>query len=155
MDNLLQLKANHKIIIGAVIGLVIIGGLAALLLKYLSSANGLSQQASKNPLQQAAVNLAETSTAVDPAQLLSAYREQSTAIINDFLQQAVNPDNLAASASAAQAKFLALKVPAQYKQQHVAEVLLLGEISNLSKAGQSKAAQKKLAEFKELAKQEQ
>lgn len=153
MNNRLQLKTNHKIVIGIVVGLVFLSGLLALIYKYYSVVGDVSQQVSKNPLQEAAANLAQPGPAIDSIQLAVDYKQEATAIINSFLEQSVDANSLAVSSKSAQEKLLVLKVPAEDKAKHLGMVLLLGEISDSAQAGQTKTAQRKLAEFKDLVKQ--
>jgi len=135
-----MIKTRYKLIIGAIVGFAVIGGIAALLLQYFELYSDMGQTVSKNPIQQQAVNM---------AQLSETYQAESARIISGFLAAAESGSaDVAALASEAQKSMLALSLPPQYRQKHLSEVLLLGEIRDAAMSEQSAKASAKIAELK-------
>lgn len=136
-----KIKIDHKIIIGALIGLAVIGGLGAWLMRYFEAFSDVSQVANKNPNQKQAADL---------AQLSEDYLTASARIISDFLTAAEsNPANAGALAQQAQKSLLALSLPAQFQQKHLSEVLLLGKIIDSAAAGQTAIVAEKISELRQ------
>jgi len=139
-----EITTRHKTIVGALIGLALIGGILLILLRYFEVFSDLGQVANKNPLQQQAVDL---------ARLGENYRIESAKILADFLAATDNQTaDIATLADRAQKDLLALSLPAP-DQKHFSEVILLGEIRDLAQAGQREETASKISELKQTADQ--
>lgn len=143
MDCSEKIKTNYKIIVGSIVALVLIAGVSAWLFKYFEAFSDMSQVVSKNPIQQQVVDLAKLS---------ETYKLESTKIVSDFLAstEASNAD-IPALAKQAQNGLLALSLPAEFRQKHLSEVLLLGEIAESAAAGKAEASAAKINELKAMA----
>ncbi len=129
------------IIIALVVAVIIL----AVLLKYFIF-TGIRQTVGNNQSLQ---------RTVDPVQLSETYKAQSSKIISDFLEASGNNGTgIGLLALQAQQKMLALSLPVQFKQKHLAEVLLLGEISDLSASGHNDQAVAKVDELRRIFTQE-
>ncbi|MFA5048853.1 MAG: hypothetical protein WC516_07560 [Patescibacteria group bacterium] len=143
---LLKTTVGHKIVIGFLLAIVFVGGISYYLYRYYEIFSEMGQQASRNPLQQQAVDLDK---------LEQAYRDAFTQIINSYLSLAEsNVANLSEQSAQAQQQLLALKVPPSddFRSKHLATVLALGEIERLAKSGQQDQVTTELTELKKLTK---
>lgn len=89
--------------------------------------------------------------AVDQEVLKTEYLKKSQDILNDYFlaTEQVN-SNLADLSASAQSELLNLTLPVAYKEKHLAQVLLLGEIADLEHEGKHQLALNKLNQLKEL-----
>mgnify|MGYP006910161772 CR=1 FL=1 len=137
-----QIKKN-RIIIGGLVALVLILGFGFWLTKYFEVLTDMSQNLSQNPLSKRVNELQQSN--IDLSKLETDYLSQSQSLVSEYLTQAsVAGADLAVLSSDYQAKMLALTLPARYKESHLAQVLLLGEIAELSQDGKTNQAISKL-----------
>lgn len=137
-----MLKASDKIIIIAVLFLVTIFFVGLLIFQYFRGTAKLAQVAeNKNIIKQEEI--------IDLAKLEADYQIESDRIMIDYLAQIeVENADLIQLTEKAQADLLNLSLPAQFKERHLAEVLLLGEIADLAKKEKTALADKKIQELK-------
>jgi hypothetical protein len=131
----------RKVIIGCLIGLLLVAGIWFWVAKYFEAFSDMSQIVSNNPLNQ---------KVADSVKLSDDYQTKSTKILSDYLITTATTADLVTLSNNAQAELLNLTLPNEYKEKHLAEVLLLGEIADLAKAENETAAAKKITNLKEL-----
>ncbi|MFA6228491.1 MAG: hypothetical protein WC668_04920 [Patescibacteria group bacterium] len=148
IKNSLKLELNQQILIGFLIGLVVLCGSAFLVYKFYGAVNSIGLPPGQ--IKQVTANLDQPSQPVDLIKLDADYADNFSAITGEFLNQVAVSDDLAVLARSAQDKLLALKVPPNDKAKHLAVILTLGEIGELSVSGQQAAVSKKLAELKSI-----
>lgn len=137
-----KIKTHYRVIIGVIVGFILVGGLAAWLFKYFEVFSDMSQVVSKNPIQQQVVDL---------AQLSETYKLESAKIISDFIASAGESNvDISSLAKQAQKDLLALSLPAEFRQKHLSEVLLLGEIAESAAAGKTAISAAKINELKTI-----
>jgi len=137
-----KITTGHKIMIGCIIALFCIGGIWLLINKYMQAVADVSQVVNKNPIGQKAVDLAKVE---------GDYLSKSTKILDDyFLAVDSGQADIIGLSKKAQTDLLNLTLTAQYKEKHLAEVLLLGGIVELAQAGNQTAISKKLKDLKDL-----
>src|SRR3989339_2177113 len=120
MDNeqITGISFHAKLAIGLIVGLFILGGFLAFLIKYYELFSSVSQQVNNNPIQQQ-VN--------ETAQPAVNYREQSKGVIDSYLQQIEadsSVDNLVSATNSVREELLSMRVSADDKAGHLAKVLL-------------------------------
>lgn len=143
MDCTEKIKTHYKIIIGFVVALALIAGVTAWMFKYFEVFSDMSQVVSKNPIQQQVVDLAKLS---------ETYKLESAKIFSDFLVSAGESNaDISSLAKQAQNGLLALSLPAEFRQKHLSEVLLLGEIAESAAAGKTEISAAKINELKTIA----
>lgn len=99
----------------------------------------------------AASSPAVSLTPVDQSKLADDYKVASDKILAEYLSAVANePTRLADLTDNARNYLLELTLPAEYKEKHLSEVLLLGEISEMSRSGKASEAQAKYLELKAL-----
>lgn len=141
-----QLATRHKIMIFASAGLILVGGSAFFAVRYFQTMPGVGPSQTGNLATPAKADY------IDLAQLSAVYQAESAKILSEFLAGADgNSPAIGISAKQAQEKMLALSLPAQYRQKHLAEVLILGEIAVLSEQGATAELNSKISELKQLA----
>jgi len=136
-----RLEIGYKVIIGILIGFLLLGGLAVLVVRYFEVFSDLNQTVNKNPVQ---------SQVVDLARLAEDYRAGSAGIMSIFFTAYDNGADILAASKQAQQGLLALSLPAEYKQSHLQAILLLGEISDLAAADDNAESAGKVAELRKL-----
>ncbi|MFA6526605.1 MAG: hypothetical protein WCT26_04315 [Candidatus Buchananbacteria bacterium] len=142
MDCSEKIKTHYKIIISFVVALALIAGVTAWMFKYFEVFSDMSQVVSKNPIQQQVVDLAKLS---------ETYKLESSKIFSDFLVSVGESNaDISSLAKQAQNSLLALSLPAEFRQKHLAEVLLLGEIAESAAAGKATISAAKINELKAM-----
>lgn len=136
-----RIGVSYKVAISFLIGLLLLGGLAALIIRYFEVFSDLNRTVNKNPAQ---------GQAVDLARLAETYQTESAGILSVFFAAYGNGADVPAAAKQAQQDLLALSLPAEYKQPHLQAILLLGEISDLAAAGDSSELAGKITELRGL-----
>lgn len=97
----------------------------------------------------AASSPAVSLTPVDQSKLADDYKVASDKILAEYLSAAANePSRLADLSDNAKNSLLALTLPAEFKANHLSEVLLLSEISESVRNGKTSEAQAKFSELK-------
>lgn len=148
MDNLTKIQKN-RIIIGGLVALLFIFGLGLWLFKYFEVLSDMNQTVSLNPLNKKISQSKQVEA--DLAKLEADYLKQSQALIDQFLAQASTQGvDLTVLANDYQTKMLALKLPVRYKESHLAQVLILGEIAELAQDGQASRALKKIENLRDF-----
>ena len=88
---------------------------------------------------------------VDLVKLKEDYRRQSVQILRSYLaQKDLSLPALAQASLKAQGELLNLILPAEDKESHLSEILLLGEIANLAESGNVASVSVKLDQLKRL-----
>lgn len=88
-------------------------------------------------------------TPVDQSKLAADYKAAADKILAEYLSAAANePSRLADLSDNAKNSLLALTLPAEFKANHLSEVLLLSEISESVRNGKTSEAQAKFSELK-------
>ncbi|MFA5125049.1 MAG: hypothetical protein WC473_04495 [Patescibacteria group bacterium] len=134
------------------VGLAVICSLAFLAYKFYGVVNNVGLPT--NQIKQVTANLDQPSQPIDLVKLNTDYAGSFAAITDDFLSQAIVSNDLSVLARSAQDKLLALKVPSENKAKHLAVILALGEIGELSGNSNQSATAKKLTELKGIINQE-
>jgi len=141
--------SKSRLIIGYLVTLLFIAGLWLLVSKYFEILADMNQTVTRNPINQK-INQAQQQ-AVDLAQLEAEYAGASRSLMNEYLIQALVADaDLLVLSQDYQAKMLALSLPAKYKESHLAQILLLGEIAELAQEGQTAQALEKVQTLKDF-----
>jgi hypothetical protein len=150
MDNLIETKKTTLIIVGLVVAVIFLAGLAAFVFKYFEVMNDMNRTFSSNPISHQ-INKQQQDQ-ISEADLEKAYLADSGRIVNDFLAaSAVQNADLAVLSDGARSQLLALTLPAKYKESHLAKVLLLSKITQDAQTGDAQAALKEISKLKDLA----
>jgi hypothetical protein len=141
-----MLKTSHKLIIIITFALLAIFFVGFLFFQFTKGSAKLSQVADHKAVIKPSIE-----TPVDPIKLESDYKTKSNEILSEYLRDAdENNQNLATTTEQAQSALLNLSLPPQYKERHLAEVLLLGEIAELAKSGNTVAVERKIKELRDF-----
>lgn len=140
-----MLKNSHKLIIVLVLILVSFGVVGFLFLQFINGTSKVAQVVEHKTAIKTEV------PPIDLAKLETDYLTRSSEILSDYLAIAdVKDPNLTTTTEQAQSALLNLSLPTAYKERHLAEILLLGEISTLSKNNKTTATNNKIQELKEF-----
>lgn len=141
-----MLKMAHRFIIIVVLALLAIIFVSILSFQYINGSKKISQVAEYKEAVKTTIE-----TPVDPIKLENDYKAKSTEILSVYLANAdAKNQNLVSTTEQAQSALLNLSLPTQFKERHLAEVLLLGEITELAKAGNTIAVERKIKELKDF-----
>jgi len=135
---------HAKLAIGLLVGLFVLGGFLAFLIKYYELFSNVSQQVSNSPIQQ---QVKET------PQPVTDYKTESKGLLDAYLRQVENEASLETVNQATnnvRNSLLAMRVSAEDKASHLAKVLLLEEISRLAVEGNTEKLSQKINKLKEL-----
>jgi|GEM_PF-2488225 len=145
MDDQLKTKPVSKLLF---VSLAVVLFLASSFVAFFL-ANNLSRNLAANKLIDQTQIQAPT---VDLAKLKQDYEQQSVQILRDYLAQTnLSGMALVQASRQAQQDLLNLTLPAEYKNLHLQEVLLLGEIADLAQANNAASAAAKLDQLRQLA----
>lgn len=139
--------SRPQLIIGYLVILIFIAGFWLFVSKYFQLLADVNQTVTRNPINQKISQMQQEN--IDLAQLEADYLGAAGGLVSQYLQQAsVAEADLFVLSKDYQARMLALSLPAKYKESHLAIVLLLGEIAELSQEGESAKALKKVEALK-------
>ncbi len=89
--------------------------------------------------------------AIDQAKLAADYKAASDKIFAEYIAAvSADPKKIASLSSGAKNALLGLTLPSEYKDRHLSEVILLGEIASLSQSGKTSEAEAKLSQLKAI-----
>jgi len=137
-----DLQIDRKMILAAAMAVFVFAGIILL-----AARSNKPPMDADHPLAQ----IAAPQPKIDPVRLADEYQDASAKILDEFFSAYQAEEDVAAAAKSAQQALLALILPGELKQKHLAEVLKLGEIAELSQAGKAAALKAKVSELSALA----
>lgn len=139
-----DLKIDRKIILAVAVAVFIFAGIILIAIRSNKPAATADQLYGQTAIPE---------QKIDTVKLSNEYQIKSAQILADFFGAYQTGGDIAAAAKTAQQDLLNLSLPGEFKQRHLSEVLMLGEIAELSSAGNASALAAKVNELKAIAAQ--